>query len=153
MTPREFFEAVVLRSFNEWRAFPLDKYLAMTAIGHANVMAERMWYHYKDVAPHRVYCASRAERYRSELADVCPDFALVRDVAEAFKHVELGRPSRQVTFAEQARYEPTVWGAFSWGLSDWGGQIVVECDDGNKRDLRFVLQNVVELWDRLTSAP
>jgi len=52
--PREFFEQYVKRAVAEWSASPRDEYLAKTAVGNANIMAERMWNAFKDTAPHRV---------------------------------------------------------------------------------------------------
>jgi hypothetical protein len=161
-TPRKFFVDFVVRSFEEFRVKPDDEYLATTAVTYANVMAERMWHYYKDAAPHRVYRAKRAERYRSELGDVCGDFALVRDVAEVFKHVRLGRQDRRVTHADQTGAKDAVWTndageevrwtAAAGQEATWRTAVLVELDDGSVRPLLDALTSVVAMWDRLTAA-
>lgn len=161
-TPRKFFEDFVVRSFKEFRAKPHEEYLAKIAAGHANVMAERMWYHYKDRDPARVFGARNAGDYREAVVkNECDDFGIVRDVAEGFKHVQLRRATRRVTSADQAGARKVVWTNTSgqevtW-VNDkgeaisWVGSVIVELDDGSERPLLPMLDAVVMMWDRLSA--
>ena len=161
-TPREFFTEYVIRSFEEFRAKPHDIYLAMNAVRHANVMAEHMFRYYAYTAPDRVYYAKEPSDYRRKLADVCPDFALVRDVADGFKHVQLSMPDRRVTHADQTGSKLAAWinnagKEVMWTDATgeevtWRTKVVVELDDGPERPLLPALIAVVALWERLTES-
>jgi hypothetical protein len=127
-----------------------------------NVMAERMWHYYRDSAPHRIYNSTSPGRYRNEIADVCPDCALIRDVAEGFKHVHLSRPGRLVTRADQTGAGKATWTndagqQITWtnmlgeGVA-WVTAVLVRRDDGSEVPLLPALVAVVAMWDRLTAA-
>src|SRR6266849_3769465 len=143
--PRQFFEAYVLRSFNDFLAAPHDEYLAKTAVGHANVMAERMWKYYETIDAGRVYGTASSSLYRDALAvNECADFGLVRDVAEGFKHYKLThrKATRRVTKADQTGYEVAEWHNASGATATWRnasgseaswGAIIVNLDDGSRR--------------------
>ena len=90
--PREFFENHVRRNYDAWMADPLQEHLAKNAVAEANNMAARVFHYWKEVDRARVFGANNEGEYRSELAArKCGDFAIVRDVADAHKHVELVR--------------------------------------------------------------
>lgn len=148
--PRRFFEQHVKPNYEEWLQDPLDERCAKNAVGVANVMAARVFHYWKDQAPNPIYDAQSEGAYRSELAArECADFALVRDVAAAYKHVTLDRRSRQLT-----RYDQTAasgWGEGRWGDGPWGGHLVVTLDDGTRRPLSEIMGSVIAMWGRLLS--
>jgi hypothetical protein len=91
-------------------------------------MAARVLHYWQDRDRSKVYgCGAEDEsRYRDELVErVCSDFAWVRDVAEAYKHVELTRrlPTRVVT-----RYDQTA---------------------ATSRPLADIMRNAIAMWERL----
>jgi hypothetical protein len=148
--PLRFFRGFVLRSFADFRTSPSDEYLAKIAVHHANVMAERFWHYYKDRDPGKVYSAASPSAYREMLAeDECADFALIRDVDDGFKHVELDRKSRRVSSADQTGYELTFLDQSYLDRARLDGQIVVRSDDGIRCDLLSALGSVVAMWERL----
>ena len=146
--PRKFFEQHVRPNYEEWLHEPLNERRAKNAVGDANVMAARAFHYWKDQDPNQIYRAQSERQYRDELAArECADFALVRDVADVYKHVELDRPSRRLT-----RYDQTAasgYGEGRWGEGPWGGQLVVTLDDGTKRPLADIVHNVIAMWERL----
>ena len=94
-------------------------------------------------------------RHRNGLtARECQDFGLVRDVADAHKHVELDRPTRRVTRADQTTKGGMGWGEGELGEGVFGGgpQLVVKLDNNSKRALSAIMQNVIEMWQRLLTA-
>ena len=150
--PRKFFEQHVKPNYEEWLQEPLNERCAKNAVNDANNMAARVLHYWQDLDPSQVYgCTPEDEtRYRNELAErECPDFAWVRDVAEAYKHVMLTRrqPMRVVL-----RYDQTVatgWGEGAYGKGPYGGQLVVTGNDGSSRPLADIMQNVMAMWERL----
>lgn len=151
-SPRDFFENHVRQNYDAWMADPLKEHLAKNAVADANNMAARVFHHWKDVDRAQVFGANNEGEYRNELAArACPDFALVRDVADAHKHFNLDRPSRRVTRADQTGTGRTGYGEGGFGEGVYGGgpQLVVSLDDGGKRPLSAVMKNVMEMWERL----
>lgn len=150
--PQRFFDDHVKPNYEEWLADPLDERLAKNAVADANNMAARVFHHWRGLDPSQVYGVANEGSYRSELAGrECPDFGLVRDVADAHKHVTLHRPNRRVTGANQTGPGAMGWGEAGWGEGVWGGapQLVVALDDGTKRPLTAIMANVMEMWERL----
>jgi hypothetical protein len=118
--PRNFFEQHVRPNYEEWRQEPLNERRAKNAVSDANNMAARVFHYWNGRDQSQIYGARREGDYRDELAArECPDFALVRDVAEAYKHVELSRPTRRVTRYDQTAAEPTKWNAVRWNEAPW----------------------------------
>lgn len=68
------------------------------------------------------------DAFRNTLAATCPEFAIIRDIADAEKHVELTRQSRRLSRHDQTRRT----GSFSRGFSDAFDvlRIVAEDDGG-----------------------
>ena len=154
--PRAFFDIHVKPNYEDWLAEPLDERRAKNAVADANNMAERVWYYWIDRDPAQVYDATTPGRYRNELSTrECADFALVRDVADAHKHVELERRPRQVTHADQTRaargglFAGRYFGVRYFGRYFGASQLVVTLDDGTNRPLTAIMANVVEMWERL----
>jgi hypothetical protein len=148
--PRQFFEQHVRPNYDEWQQDPLNERRAKNAVGDANNMAARVFHHWQGRDPNHIYGARSEGEYRSELAArECADFALVHDIADAYKHVELSRPSRHVTRYNQTAAEPTRWNTVRWNEAPWNGQLVVTLDDGTRRPLRDIMRNVIAMWERL----
>lgn len=153
--PRNFYDNHVRPNYDDWLANPLDERLAKNAVAEANNMAARVFRHWRCLDPAQLYGAAREGEYRKELAvRECPDFALLRDVAEAHKHVVLDRCPRQVTRSDQTEPEPHVYrGPSYYGSAVYGGsQLVVTLDDGTKYPLSEIMQNVMAMWERLLRA-
>lgn len=121
--PRKFFDDFVKRSYEAWRAAPTDLLLASCAVHQANVMVERLVRHETRNESLSVDdFDARVRSRRKELAQD-PDFALVRDIDDAHKHLELRNSERTVRSWKQTALEYVGgswkgWGG-SWGQS-WG---------------------------------
>ncbi len=83
------------------------------------------------------------------------DVALLRDVAEAFKHHRLDRKNSRVTGADAIVACQSGYGKLSFGEGKFGGiiQVVVTTRDGRERVLTAVLQNVADAWRKLLGEP
>ena len=77
--PRDFFENNVKPSYQNWRNEPLEEYRVRALFGFANDMAEWMFHH---LALEKVYQDRGPAQYRDALAEECPDFGLLRDIAD-----------------------------------------------------------------------
>ena len=146
-----FFDTHVLPSVESWQKHPIDIRLAMQAAIALNQMADHFWHAYRTVDPGRVFGAESAAAFRKELATRNLHFALLRDVAEAHKHVKLDRPGRSLTGAEQTSVGATGFGEAGFGTGPWGGgpSVVIELDDGGKEHLSMLVDQVVRLWSSM----
>ena len=149
--PCDFFSQHVLPNYCEWRKNPLDMRLAMNAVSDANNMAEYMW----RLRGHTFKCAAS---YRDYLANTkCKEFAFVRDIADAHKHIELSRSSRNVTHNSQTkRLYRGIWPKGMWAKGIWAKgvwfekeELVVTLDSGEQIPLSRILPQVIEMWERL----
>jgi hypothetical protein len=103
-------------------------------------------------------CARQSGRICSFCETSAPhvdDVALLRDVADAFKHHKLDRPNATVAGAEAIIMMGTGWGKLRYGEGKWGGteQVIVERKSGDQRALSSVLQNVHDAWLTLLGEP
>jgi hypothetical protein len=110
--PRQFFEVYVRQSYEDWLVSPLSIRRAHAAVAEANNMAAHVWDYWvrkRDLS--KVYGAQNERQYRDSVAKrECNDFALVRDVADGHKHVQINRPSRRVTRTDQLGTGRPQWG-------------------------------------------
>lgn len=82
------------------------------------------------------------------------DLVILGAVVDAFKHFELRNHSRPVTAIDATLTVATGWGELGWGEGKYGGvdQVIVELNDGKKRALSSILQNVIDMWRRAMNA-
>jgi hypothetical protein len=105
--PRAYFDQHARPNYEEWLRNRRDERLAKNAVMTASIMAARVLYYWKDRDPGQVYGAQNEHEYREALAArECADFALVRDVADTHRHVEITRASRQITRYDQTADKP-----------------------------------------------
>jgi len=83
------------------------------------------------------------------------DVALLRDVADAFKHHKPDRPSASVVVSTDVVPACRGWGTLRWGEGKWGGadQVILTMRNGDRRALSSVLQNVFDAWMTLFRLP
>ncbi len=151
--PRRFFEEMVQPSYRDWCEEPLAEHRAKGTVGFLNDMAERMFHH---LGLDKTYGPRGTRKYRDSLTESCPDFGLLRDVADGTKHFRLARPNRRVSTAEQTGRGAFVWetwgdrwedAAYKW--EETGDLLIVELDDGVQRSLISIVNNVISMWERL----
>ncbi len=155
VTPRnrahEHFDTYVLPAVNEWLSNPTDIRLAMNAAVALNQMADHFWYGFASSDVARVFNTANVKTFRNELAKRNSEWSLVRDVAEAHKHVKLDRSSRHLTSAGQTVVTPTGYGTSGYGTGPYGGtpSVVVTLDDGSTVHFSCVAKRVLEMWQSL----
>jgi len=144
----EYFEIHVIPNLDAWMNQPTDIRLAMNAVVVLYHMADHFWHAYSSSDPSRVFGTTKSSSFRSKLAKQDNHYKVLRDVAEAHKHMELDRPSRVLTQANQTKVGATGWGEGGFGTGPFGGgpSIVIELNDGSKHHLSYLAQKVKELW-------
>ena len=144
----EFYGAHVVPALAAWRSAPTDLRLANVAAVALYHVADYYWNSHWPDAADRVFGCASAGRFRARLAEESKEYALLRDVAEAHKHMKLDRTSRSVTDASQTEIRATASGETPYGEGPYGGtpSVVIELDDGSKRHLSAIVDAVVELW-------
>lgn len=110
---------------------------------------------FQDISEVRAALQSHVRFLRDPNCPSPDDVALLRDVAEAFKHFKLSRPSATVADANAVVAISTGWGVMRWGEGKWGGieQCMVKRTNGDTRALTSVLQNVFDAWMHLLGQP
>src|SRR5262245_43957311 len=76
------------------------------------------------------------------------DVALLRDVADAFKHHRPDRTSATVAASGDVAPVSLGWGQARWGEGKWDSpeQVIITTKNGDQRALSSVLQNVFDAW-------
>ena len=145
--PRRYFETHVKANHADWCNEPLDERKAMNAAVSANQMADHMYHYLSENDNSQLLGARNPGEYRGALAEIEPDFALVRDVAEAHKHVQIGRSDAQVRSADRTNVQPSRYGEMRYGEGVYSAsQFVVELEDGDKRALSALMTKAIEMW-------
>lgn len=86
------------------------------------------------------------------------DIDLLGNVADAFKHAVLTKPSkvpRRISSAAGTITSSTGFGRMAFGEGKFGGmeQVIVTLSDGSERALSSILQNVVDAWRKAMRRP
>lgn len=143
-----FLQTHVVPGINDFGASPLDIRKAMNSAVALNQLADYFWRSYSKTDSARVFHAENVGAFRDELGKRHPEFAIVRDVAEAHKHMTLNRTSRVVTGSAQTAVGSTGYGVSGYNTGPWGGgpSIVVDLDNGSQIHFSSVAKTVFDLW-------
>jgi hypothetical protein len=157
MGPRRFHTVVVLPNVAEFNENFGDVRLAFNAVASVDALAAQLHAWCRVNAPVEVAGLEDDTHYKEGLAQRSAGFALVRDVANAQKHVELtrGKRIREVSSAEQVRtqqvggsfkgWKPGVWKPGAWGDRP---QVVVLTNGCNTRAVRDFVAEALSFIDR-----
>jgi hypothetical protein len=102
----------------EWEASPLEPHKAMSLAVNLNQMADYFW-HEHGSDPTKVLGATDLGAFRNALSASLPEFALVRDVAEAHKHFRLSRSIERSLVRSKQPWERCV-GTVHFGMTQDG---------------------------------
>lgn len=147
----EYFQVHALPNLEAWLAQSTDIRLAMNAVVSMYHMADHYWHAYSVLEPSRVLSKNTSSAFRSELATSNSHFKILRDVAEAHKHMELDRSSRVVSNASQTAVGATAFGESDYGTGPYGGgpSIIIKLDSGTKHHLSYLVGEVKQLWQSM----
>lgn len=144
----DFFDTHLVPNYEAWLAQPTDIRLAMNAVVCLYHMADHFWHAYANLDSSRTFATANSGLFRAELAKRNYRFEVIRDVAEAHKHMKLDRSTRVLSESRQTAVGFTGYGQAGYGTGPYGGgpSIVVELDDNTKHHLSYVAQEVRQLW-------
>jgi hypothetical protein len=147
----QFFHNQVLPSVRDWEENHMEEHRAMSVAVNLNHMADRYWYSFDGIDPSRLLGANNLSAFRNALCAKSNDFSLIRDVADAHKHVKLDRSGRNLTNADQTTVARLGWGVPKWGEGRWGSspEVVVTFDDGSKHHFSTAVRKSIELWESM----
>lgn len=145
MTPREFLETVVRPNVDEFHTHYTDMRHAHNAVATIDALAAHfyVWAEQNGVAS--IAAVQNDSHFRNQLAARSADFALLRDIAKAQKHVHLTQHNPQVTRADQIVSRTIGYGEGLYGLGRYGGvqQVVVDIAPGNFACLENTIDNAL----------
>lgn len=141
MSPRKHLELIVRPNLKDLGEGYGDVRHAFNAIAAVDALAGHIWRWCRDHAPQEIVGAKNDIGFKQRLAETNADFALVRDMAKAQKHVHLDRGAPALKGADQIEVRSLGWGQMRWGEGRWGSppQVVVETDLGEVRVVEAVL--------------
>lgn len=98
---------------------------------------------------------SDEKTFANALRDLCPEFELIRGIANSAKHLQLrgtgGHPASPSN-AANTRVQSTGWGEGGFGMGPWNGspRVMLQATDG---DLEFsaIATTVRDMWKQLAS--
>lgn len=123
------------------------------AMAVASNLAHMADYFFDDFSgdPSKVLGATSLKDFRTALCKHSKDFALLRDVCDAHKHLSLNRADRSLTSAGQSTVQSLGWGKAKWGDARWGSppEVVVVDDSGSNHHFRGLVKRTEEMWKNM----
>jgi hypothetical protein len=146
----DFYSQHVLPSIRDWETNETEMHRAMAVATNLSHLADYYRQSYSD-APERLLGARSLGKFKAELARLHAEYGLLRDVADAHKHLKLDRADRHVTSAGQSTTMSMGWGEAKWGQARWGSpeEVVVTDDSGEKHHFRALVQRTLQMWQGL----
>lgn len=143
---REFFDEIVVPDFNE---FKRDTSSLRTALHSALSL-----YHLHEwiFASHRCELGhSKARDFDKALCADFQEFQLIRDVANAAKHMELTRDPQRITHAANTAVQSTGFGEGRFGVGPFGGgpRVRVHVGPTEFEEFLSVAESVLRMWQKM----
>ena len=150
----KFFQRHVRPNLEDWNESPLDVRKAMNLAVSLNQTADYFWNDYSSTDRDRVLGAASLSKFREALSKKNPNFSVIRDVADAHKHLKLNRAERVLTSADQTGLGSIGWGEAEFGVAAYGGgeEVVIELDSGRTRHFSAVVNEVIVMWEDMLRA-
>jgi hypothetical protein len=145
MTPREYLETVVRPNVDDFHTHFADVRHAQNAISTVDALAAHVYVWATANNPAAVASSDHDTAYRDELAARNKDFALLRDIAKAQKHVHLTRGNPHVLRADQITSRSVALGEGDFGAGRYGGveQVVVDIEASNFLYVENIVDNAL----------
>jgi hypothetical protein len=141
---RHFFTSIVRPT--------VDEFLSDITDIRRGCLAAIVLYHVADYWDHENNQTKKSlERLRQSLIKKYPEFAIIRDVADASKHAQLRQfkhNSRELSSSDQIKRAPGLFEApFGVSVFNEASEVVVTLDDGTSRPFAPVVQSVLSMWE------
>ncbi len=99
----------------------------------------------------RTEMQAKIDQLRKQLVEVCPDVALIHDIADASKHAILSVPkkaARQLSTAGQVSRPPGIFAApFGTAVFNEASWVMATLDNGTRRPLAGIVRQVLMMWE------
>lgn len=145
---KSFFEKHVIPSFDDWKKSPVDERLAMNLANNLNNLIEYYWHSISSKDPYKVFFKKNQKSFRTELTNRNFNIGLVRDVADAHKHLKLGRTDRKLTDASQTSSQQVGLGQALGICLGGGSTLVITLDNGKEEYFSVVVEAAFEYWKK-----
>ena len=143
---KRFFEKHVIPSLHEWKKSPADERLAMNLASNLNNLIDHYWPSASANDPSKVFHKKTLKEYRAELSKININIGLIRDIADAHKHLKLSRSDRNLTSAEQTAPQNIGYGQ-AYGMCYGGGELLVITLNNKKEEyFSIIAEAAYEYW-------
>jgi hypothetical protein len=154
MTPREFLEQIVRPDIDAFHADYGNIRLAYHAVTSVDALAAHLFQWCRVNNPSATLGAGDDSLFRYHLAQKDKDFALVRDLAKAQKHVEITKTATAVSSQSQVVARGVGYGEGGYGTGRYGGpiQAIVTTNAGELKYLEGAVDAARDFLEREMSA-
>lgn len=143
---KNFFDKHVTPSLNDWKKSPTDERLAMNLASNLNNLIDYYWPSASANDPSKVFHKKTLKDFRAELAKTDVNIGLIRDVADAHKHLKLDRSGRGLTNANQTSPQQVGYGQ-AYGMGYGGSELlVITLDNGKEEYFSIIAGAAYEYW-------
>jgi hypothetical protein len=142
---REFLDEVVIEDFKEFEA-------DATSLRKAFHCALSLYHLHEWVfASHATQLNYSKARDFDKALCASPDFQLIRDIANAAKHMVLTRDPKRIAHAANTAVQSTGWGEGNYGQGPYGGgpRVRVHVGPGDFEEFSTVARSVLEMWHQM----
>lgn len=140
----KYFREFVTPAFEEWLADQENERRAMTLAGCLNNIPDYSYQTLKEAGGYSF--PEKVSIYRKTLEAKEPSLGLVRDVADAHKHLKLDRSTRTLTNADQTAPQSVGYGQ-GYGMRYGGGKaLVLTLDDGSEEYFCTIVVSCYSHW-------
>jgi hypothetical protein len=140
----EFFSSTVRPTVDE---FLSDKYNIRRGRLAAIVLYHMADYWDQEHSPNK----GSLGKLRQSLINKCPEFGIIRDVADASKHAQLRHSKdipRRLSSSDQITRPPGLFEApFGVGVFHEASEVIVTLDDGTSRPFKPAVEAVISMWE------
>ena len=137
-------------TIQDWQADETAIHKAMLVATNLSHLADYYWKCYSNDGG-KVFGKASLKTFREHLETTVPDYALLRDICDAHKHLRLDRSFKRISKADQTNIGKMGWGEAKWGEARWGSpdEVVVTDDSGETHHFVTLVQRTEAMWKRL----
>lgn len=148
----QYFTQHVLPAEKEWRASQLDGRLAMILAGAINNLVDYYWHSTQEGLFPSPFFATGKKDFRKKLSAQSESLQLVRDIADAHKHLVVERADRKISRPDQVKPERVGYGQ-AYGLCYGGGELLaVSLDNNETKYFVVVVDEAMAFWAKAIEA-
>lgn len=154
--PRDFFKNTLEPTFLESKTHHHSNLRFFKQTSQAfNNLVERLAHEEVNNLHNETQRKKIIKEYRDCIANDCPEYGIIRDVADAEKHIQISRKGRRLTKDSQTEESMAGgWSANAFSKTSFSSlsfdftrnEIIVYCDDGSEHYGATLLENTYEYF-------